>query len=86
LKGVGLTVRAGGVGITLTRAAFVLFVDESYTPADNAQAEDRACRYGQKRAVQVTYLVAEHPLDKRIHQILRAKQKMIDSVLTKVDR
>lgn len=47
LKGVGLTIAAGGVGLTLTRAAHVLFVDLDWVPANNAQAEDRCILEGQ---------------------------------------
>lgn len=43
LKGVGLTIQAGGVGLTLTRASHALFVDLDWTPAMNIQAEDRLC-------------------------------------------
>jgi intein/homing endonuclease len=43
LKGVGLTIKAGGVGLTLTRASHALFVDLDWTPALNIQAEDRMC-------------------------------------------
>ena len=43
VHGVGLTIRAGGVGITLTRAWLMLFADREWTPALNSQCEDRIC-------------------------------------------
>ena len=43
LKGVGVSIKAGGVGLTLTRAWKALFVDLDWTPAANTQAEDRLC-------------------------------------------
>jgi SNF2 family DNA or RNA helicase len=81
LAGVALSITAGGLGLTLTRAASVLFVDKSYTPAENAQAEDRVCRYGQKRAVMIDSLVADHPLDRRIDEILTRKALVIGQVV-----
>jgi SWI/SNF-related matrix-associated actin-dependent regulator of chromatin subfamily A-like protein 1 len=81
LKGVGLSIKAAGVGLTLTQAAFQLFVDRSYNPMDNVQAEDRSSRYGQTRTVHITSLVADHPLDRRIHEILTDKSCMIQEVL-----
>lgn len=77
LKGVACTIKAGGVAITLTRAHQVIFVDREFTPALNAQAEDRVCRIGQSRGVIVTTLVADHQLDKRLNDIVQAKTALI---------
>jgi len=77
LKGVGATIKAGGVAITLTRAHCALFVDQEWTPALNEQAEDRICRIGQTRGVQITRLVASHPLDARIAHLLGEKWELI---------
>lgn len=81
LRGIACTIKAGGIGITLTRAAHEIFVDLAWTPADNNQAEDRACRIGQTRSVLVRRLVADHELDRRIEQVLRAKQEIIDATV-----
>lgn len=78
LSGLALTIQAGGVGLTLTRAAHVLFVDLAYTPAENSQAEDRLVRIGQKaEGVLVMRMVADHPVDRRILEILDQKQRLI---------
>lgn len=79
LKGVASTIKAGGVAITLTRAAHALFVDLEWTPALNAQAEDRICRIGQTRGCVITTLTAEHPLDERIVELLTNKSQLIDA-------
>ncbi len=77
LKGVALTVQAGGVGLTLTRAAHMLFVDLDWTPAMNAQAEARIKRIGQKAAhVHYTTMVVQHPVDARVLQLLEHKTKL----------
>lgn len=77
LKGVAGTIRAMGVALTLTRASNALFVDLNWTPALNAQAEDRVFRIGQSRGVLITTLVADHPLDKRLFEVLAAKRHII---------
>lgn len=77
LRGLAATIQAAGVGLTLTRAAHVLFVDRSWTPAENDQAEDRAYRIGQTRGVLVLDLVADHPLDTKVHEILTRKRRLI---------
>jgi hypothetical protein len=81
LKGVALTIRAGGVAITLTRAHIAIFVDREWTPAANAQAEDRICRIGQDRGVVIVDIVANHRLDRRIADILETKAKLIDQTV-----
>jgi SNF2 family DNA or RNA helicase len=78
LKGVGATIKAGGVAITLTKSAAALFVDRELTPALNAQAEDRVCRIGQTRGVVITTLVAAHPLDAHITGLLDWKRALVE--------
>lgn len=77
LKGIALTIRAGGVGLTLTQAADVLFVDRDWNPAWNYQAEDRNRRIGQT-ASSLLYkrLVTDHPLDKRVDELLEQKMEL----------
>jgi hypothetical protein len=77
LRGVAATVQAGGVAITLTRAAHVLFCDRAWTPALNEQAEDRCNRIGQTRGVLVEVLVAARTLDERVEEIIEEKSAII---------
>jgi len=77
LKGIGGTIGAMGVGVTLTHSAHVLFVDRSYVPAENLQAEDRCMRIGQTRGVLVTTMVAEHAVDRRVAEVLERKEAML---------
>jgi len=82
LKGVALTIAAGGVGLTLTHASHILFVDRAWLPSDNLQAEDRICRIGQKASsCTVTVMVSSHPIDKRIDALLETKIKMIEAAI-----
>lgn len=78
LKGVGVSIRAGGVGITLTNAWRALFVDLDWTPAANWQAEDRIARIGQRsNKVEIIRLVSNHPLDIHVNRLLTQKIKVI---------
>jgi hypothetical protein len=78
LKGVGATIAAGGVAITLTHAHNGLFVDRLFVGPLNSQAEDRMDRYGQTEQVLIQDLVADHRLDERMYEILISKQEMLD--------
>ena len=86
LRGLALTIGAGGVGITLTRAAHLLYVDQAWTPAWNEQSEDRACRIGQTRGVLVQRLLADHDIDWRVAEILDRKRRLIDKTLGEHDQ
>jgi SWI/SNF-related matrix-associated actin-dependent regulator 1 of chromatin subfamily A len=82
LNGVALTIGAGGVGLTLTRASTVLFVDLAWTPADNVQAEDRVCRITQEaEMVQAIRMVSEHALDCRVLEVLDRKAELERAVV-----
>jgi SWI/SNF-related matrix-associated actin-dependent regulator 1 of chromatin subfamily A len=81
LRGVACTYAAGGVGITLTRSAYVLCVDLPWTPALVQQAEDRLRRIGQKRAILVERLIARHPLDERVTELLTQKTALIEKAV-----
>lgn len=78
LKGVVGTIQAMGVGLTMTAAHNMLFVDLSWTPALNSQAEDRCLRIGQKNAVLIRRLVADHAIDYRVLHLITIKQLIIE--------
>ncbi len=84
LKGIALTIQAGGVGITLTNASHMLFIDTVWTPALNTQAEDRIHRISQRNACTYTHLVADHDLDRMVHQVTTRKAALIDATVGKV--
>lgn len=81
LKGIALTIQAGGVGLTLTRAWKALFVDLDWTPALNAQAEDRICRIGQTKPCEIVRMVATHPLEQHVHGLIAKKIAMIQAAV-----
>lgn len=80
LKGLAGTIGAMGVGVTLTRAANMLFLDRDFVPANNLQAEDRELRIGQDRGVVITILSALHPIDERVAIILEKKEMLLEAM------
>jgi len=73
--------KAAGVGLTLTAAEAVIMNDLSFVPAEHAQAEDRAYRYGQKNNVLVYYPIFENTIEGVIYDILNTKKKIIGTVM-----
>ena len=64
-------IKAAGVGITLTAASYVVFIETTWTPADLHQASDRCHRIGQKEHVQVDVLTISKSIDSmQLHSIL----------------
>ena len=73
--------KAAGVGLTLTSAEVVIMNDLSFVPAEHAQAEDRAYRYGQKSNVLVYYPLFENSIEGAIYDILNKKKQIIRTVM-----
>ncbi|NOQ64549.1 MAG: ATP-dependent helicase, partial [Methyloprofundus sp.] len=76
-----LSLKAGGVGITLTRANHVFHFDRWWNPAVENQATDRAFRIGQKKNVMVHKFITLGTLEERIDEMIEDKQKMADSII-----
>lgn len=72
-------IQSMGVGFTLTEASRVVFVEYSWVPGENSQAEDRANRIGQTKNVLCQYLVATD-LDEYILNAVMEKEKNIKIV------
>ena len=75
-----LNIQAGGVGITLTEASNVAFVEIPWTFAEIEQAEDRTHRIGQKDAVNVHFLLADDTIDREMFDLVRQKKVITDQV------
>jgi SNF2 family DNA or RNA helicase len=75
------TISAGGVGITLHASSTAVFLDRSWSPAVNLQAEDRQHRIGQKNAVQIIDIMARDTVDLGRQQKLELKWSWIRSLL-----
>ena len=73
--------RAGNLGINLTRAKYVIFAELDWSPAYHYQAEDRLHRIGQKNTVFAYYLIGSGTLDDHVADILVDKSYEIDAIM-----
>ena len=73
------SLKAGSVGITLTAASNLVFLELGWTPAEHDQAEDRALRIGQENAVTAYYLIGEETIDTEIQQIIEKKRVIVNA-------
>jgi SNF2 family DNA or RNA helicase len=76
-----LSLKAGGVGITLTRANHVFHFDRWWNPAVEEQATDRAFRIGQKKNVFVHKFITIGTLEERIDAMLEEKKSLSSSII-----
>ncbi len=76
-----LTVKAGGVGLTLTAANHVFHYDRWWNPAVENQATDRAFRIGQTKPVQVHKFLCMGTLEEKIDEMLESKAKVAGQVV-----
>ena len=74
-------IRAGNVGINLTRAKYVIFAELDWSPAIHRQAEDRLHRIGQKNTVFAYYLIGQGTLDNHVANVLIDKSYEIDTIM-----
>lgn len=81
IKAAVLSIKAGGVGLTLTAASTVIFAELSWTPGDIIQAEDRAHRIGQVSSVNIYYLLANETVDDIIWDVVQGKLENLGQVL-----
>ena len=76
-----ISLKAGGFGLNLTAADYVIHLDPWWNPAVEAQASDRAHRLGQTRPVTIYRLVAKGTVEERILALHRMKRELADSLL-----
>ncbi|MEL6553631.1 MAG: DEAD/DEAH box helicase [Cyanobacteria bacterium J06621_11] len=76
-----LSLKAGGVGLNLTRANHVFHFDRWWNPAVENQATDRAFRIGQKKNVQVHKFVCTGTLEERINEMINSKKALAEQVV-----
>lgn len=77
-------IKSAGVGLTLTAAANVIFLDYSWTPADHMQAQDRAHRIGSNHeSINIYQMYARGTIDAFMRDLINDKQKVFDQLIEK---
>lgn len=75
------SIKAAGVGLTLTAASDVAFLEFPWTYADCCQCEDRAHRIGQKSAVTCYYLIGRQTIDPVLYDIIHRKRTIANTIM-----
>ena len=76
-----ISLKAGGTGLNLTEADFVLHMDPWWNPAVEDQASDRAYRIGQKRPVTIYRLIVKNTIEEKILALHQKKRDLADGLL-----
>ncbi|MEA5423341.1 DEAD/DEAH box helicase [Synechococcus sp. CCY9202] len=76
-----LSLKAGGVGLNLTRASHVFHIDRWWNPAVENQATDRAYRIGQQNRVLVHKFITSGSVEEKIDRMIREKSKMAEEIV-----
>lgn len=75
------SIKAAGVGLTLTASSNVAFVEQAWTYADCCQCEDRAHRIGQKDNVTCYYLIGKNTIDRALYSIVHKKKTIANQIM-----
>jgi SWI/SNF-related matrix-associated actin-dependent regulator 1 of chromatin subfamily A len=79
------SIKAAGVGLTLTASSNVAFVELAWTYADCCQCEDRAHRIGQKDNVTCYYLLGKGTIDHTIYKLIHRKKTIANEIMNSGD-
>lgn len=77
-----ISLKAGGTGLNLTGADYVIHYDPWWNPAAEDQATDRAHRIGQKKSVFVYRLIAKGTVEEKIMKLKERKRDLVDSIIS----
>ncbi len=76
-----LSLKAGGIGLNLTRANHVFHIDRWWNPAVENQATDRAYRIGQTNRVMVHKFITSGSVEEKIDQMIREKSRLAEDII-----
>lgn len=79
------SIKAAGVGLTLTASSNVAFIELAWTYADCCQCEDRAHRIGQKNNVNCYYLLGQNTIDRTLYNIIHKKKSIANQIMNSDD-
>lgn len=79
------SIKAAGVGLTLTASSRVGFIELPWHPADCIQCEDRAHRIGQKDSVQALYFLGSGTIDEWIYEVIQEKWRISEAITGNTD-
>ena len=79
------SIKAAGVGLTLTASSNVAFIEFPWTYADCCQCEDRAHRIGQKDNVTCYYLIGLHTIDNALYRLIHKKKSIANQIMAADD-
>lgn len=77
-----ISLKAGGTGLNLTAADYVIHIDPWWNPAVEMQATDRAHRIGQDKNVFVYKLISKDTVEEKIIQLQERKKKLVSDLVT----
>jgi SNF2 family DNA or RNA helicase len=77
-----ISLKAGGLGLNLTAAEYVLLLDPWWNPAVEAQAIDRAHRIGQKNTVITYRFISKNTVEEKILALQRSKRQLAEELIT----
>ncbi|MCC7361306.1 MAG: SNF2 helicase associated domain-containing protein [Anaerolineales bacterium] len=77
-----ISLKAGGVGLNLTAADYVIHLDPWWNPAVEMQASDRAHRIGQDKPVFIYKLIARDTVEEKILQLQEKKRALVKNLVT----
>ncbi len=77
-----ISIKAGGVGLNLTSAAYVFIIDPWWNPAVEMQAMDRVHRIGQKNPVFVYKMISKDSIEEKILDLQKSKKKLVEEVIS----
>ena len=80
-----ISLKAGGLGLNLTAADYVIHLDPWWNPAIENQATDRTYRIGQQRPVTVYRLISSHTIEEKILSLHTTKKNLADALLEGAD-
>lgn len=81
-----ISLKAGGLGLNLTEADYVIHLDSWWNPAVETQASDRAHRLGQEKAVTIYHLLTKNTIEEKIHNLHQWKCDLADRILSGNDK